>query len=108
MGGQTGIIKIAEAFSPYPGARYRRLGDHSGEEFRDKILIPALRRGDSLTINLDGTKGYDSSFLEESFGGAVRAGYPLTRDNIIFVAEDESLIEEVWGYIDRAMKSRKR
>ena len=103
----TEIIKIAEAFSPYPGPRFSRIGDHSGEEFREKILIPALQKGVALVIDLDDTRGYNSSFLEEAFGGAVRAGHPITRDNVNFVAEDESLKDEVWGYIGKAMKNAK-
>ena len=99
------FIKIAEAFSPYPGPRHTKHGDDSGEEFREKILIPALKKGGALTIDLDDTKGYGSSFLEEAFGGAVRKGYDITRQNVIFIAEDESLKSEVWGYIDRAMKT---
>ena len=101
------LIRIAEAFSPYPGPRYAKLGDYSGEEFREEILIPALKKGGPLTVDLDGTKGYGSSFLEEAFGGAVRKGYGITRQNVNFITEDESLESEVWGYIDRAMKEER-
>jgi hypothetical protein len=51
-------------------------GGYSGEWFRDDILAPALREAaansEILTIVLDGTSGYGSSFLEEAFGGLIR------------------------------------
>ncbi len=65
-------ISIASEFSPFPGGRYRADGPFSGEEFRDDLLLPALRSNSRVTIVLDGTAGYRSSFLEEAFGGLVR------------------------------------
>jgi len=71
-------LSIATQFSIVPGGRLRRNGPHSAEEFRDDVLIPALRRAISdrqiLEVIFDGTAGYGSSFLEESFGGLVRTG----------------------------------
>ncbi|MGL4412105.1 MAG: STAS-like domain-containing protein [Bacteroidales bacterium] len=64
-------IKVSEDFTMTPGARYRTDGPHSGEEFFEEILKPrfseALEKGETLTIDLDGTNGYASSFLNESF-----------------------------------------
>lgn len=59
-------------FSRTPGARYRHLGKASGEEFRDDILIPAIEKDSNLIVNLDGVRGYGSSFLDEAFAGLVR------------------------------------
>jgi hypothetical protein len=71
-------LSIADQFSRVPGARLRRDGANSAEEFRSRLLIPALRSAideDSvLEVVLDGTAGYGSSFLEEAFGGLVRSG----------------------------------
>jgi hypothetical protein len=71
-------LSIAKDFSDVPGGRLRRNGPFSAEEFRDVVLIPALRRAiegnQVLEVIFDGTAGYGSSFLEESFGGLVRAG----------------------------------
>lgn len=64
-------IKIAKEFSTTPGGRFKKTGPHSGEAFREKIL-EALKQNDIVTIILDGTEGYGSSFLEEAFGGLVR------------------------------------
>ncbi|MBE8158666.1 MAG: STAS-like domain-containing protein [Betaproteobacteria bacterium] len=97
-------ISISEDFSRFPGLRSRKLGAFSGEQFREEILIPALIQGGPITVNLDGVKGYLSSFLEESFGGAVREGHHITRDILTLESDDQSLIEEVWGYIDKEMR----
>lgn len=73
------VIEIAEAFSRYPGPRYRAHGDFSGEQFRDEILADALSTaiavGDTVVVVLDDVAGYGSSFLEEAFGGLVRHGF---------------------------------
>lgn len=61
-------------FSRNPGARYRNLGKASGEEFRDDVLVPAFTKDKDLVVNLDGVRGYGSSFLEEVFAGLVRLG----------------------------------
>ncbi|WP_337519562.1 STAS-like domain-containing protein, partial [Desulfovibrio sp.] len=61
-------INIANDFSVFPGGRYRSDGEFSGEEFRDNILIPALQKYQQVIVELDGTRGYGSSFLLEVFG----------------------------------------
>jgi hypothetical protein len=69
-------LKIAREFSRTPGPRYEHEGPHSGELFRRTILCPRLleaqKQGASLQIDLDGTAGYGTSFLEEVFGGLIR------------------------------------
>lgn len=65
-------LKVTD-FTKYPGPRYVALGPNSGEEFREDHLIKALENNPEVTINLDGVLGYGSSFLEEIFGGIVRA-----------------------------------
>ena len=35
-------IIFVKNFSTTPGARYRKLGKASGEEFRDDVLVPAI------------------------------------------------------------------
>lgn len=65
-------IHIANDFSPTPGGRYITDGPYSGEEFRDKFLIPKLHESDQLLIILDGARGYPSSFLDEAFAGLVK------------------------------------
>lgn len=65
-------IVIAQDFSPSPIGRYRSDSDTSGEAFRIDLLVPALKKFDKVTVDLDGTDGYGSSFLEEAFGGLIR------------------------------------
>jgi hypothetical protein len=59
-----------------PGGRYPSDGPFPGSEFRDSWLEPAfvkaLEAGAILLVDLDGTAGYASSFLEEAFGGLAR------------------------------------
>ena len=65
-------------FTSTPGPRMIQDGPHSGEEFRDKHLLPkfqkAVEEGVCLNVILEETKGYASSFLEEAFGGLIRKG----------------------------------
>lgn len=70
-------IKVAD-HARSPGGRFIKDGPFSGEWFRNKVLAPALREAidnqDVLEVELDGTSGYGSSFLEEAFGGLIRTG----------------------------------
>ena len=65
-------VNVAKQFTKLPGARYIRLGPFSGEEFRQRFLLEPLRQGKTVIVELDGVRGYGSSFLEEAFGGTVR------------------------------------
>lgn len=67
-------VKVATAFSRYPAGRTPNDGPFSGEAFRKQHLEPFLKRDETVVVDLDGTRGYGSSFLEEAFGGLVRAG----------------------------------
>lgn len=97
-------------FSKYPGPRYIRLGDFSGEEFRDNVLIPALQN-DYISVDFDGVYGYGSSFLEEAFGGLVRKGVSVEKiarlkDNLK-CDDDPSIVVEVQKYINEALQGRR-
>ena len=107
----SNTLKILE-FTRYPGPRYRRLGDGSGEEFRQDYLSKAISEfGDGLLIDLDGAFGYGSSFLEESFGGLIRDGQPA--DTVLAIVknlksdEDPSLRDEIRAYVKEAIKAKK-
>ena len=95
------IIDIGKDFSRYPAGRYETDGPFSGELFRSRFLVPALDNKKQITIELDGTAGYGSSFLEEAFGGLVRLGYAPKQIKAVILlhSEDPSLIEEIEEYI---------
>lgn len=98
------MIKVAEHFSRFPAGRFITDGPYSGELFRRKFLEPALRGSDDVIVDLDGARGYGSSFLEEAFGGLVRCGLPkeLVR-KIQIKATSSSLKAEIYDYIDKAV-----
>jgi hypothetical protein len=98
----TTTISVAEDFSKFPAGRFRSDGPHSGQAFKDELLLPALRRTGHVRVLLDGTMGYGSSFLEEAFGGLIREnGYTPgdLQERLTIEARDSSLIKEVWGYV---------
>ncbi len=100
-------INVARDFTRYPSGRYKSKGDTSGEAFRERFLEEPLREGKSLSVELDGTIGYGSSFLEEAFGGLIRSLRMTSsdlRDRLNLVTLDPILLEEVNGYIDDAGK----
>lgn len=102
-------VNIAKDFNRFPSGRYKRLGTTSGEGFRELFLETPLKQGKSITVELDGTIGYGSSFLDEAFGGLVRvlkiSPHEL-KSKIHLVSEDPALIEEVLDYIDNAERGQ--
>lgn len=88
------IISVARDFSAYPGGRYAKDGDFSGEEFRDQYLWPAvssaIARSGHVIIELDGTAGYPASFLEEAFGGLIRK-YNIKSDRLLTIVDIRSI-----------------
>jgi hypothetical protein len=104
------VINIEKEFGRYPAGRYAADGPYSGETFREEHLIPAIKSGAAkIIIEFDGARGYASSFLEEAFGGLVRAGY-AARDllgMLDFQSKDQSLVTEVKSYIEAQGKVSK-
>lgn len=103
-------VSVLKDFSRTPGPRFSWEGDDSGELFRQNVLCPkfkeALESGLKLRVNLDGTAGYGTSFLEESFGGLIRKeGFTKKQveDCLVFISdEEEFLIEDIFEYINDA------
>jgi hypothetical protein len=99
------VVNVAKDFTRFPAGRYKRNGATSGEAFRERFLEQPLREGEAVTVVLDGTVGYGSSFLEEAFGGVVRslkvpASYVLER--LTVQTSDPTLRDEVIEYIEDA------
>lgn len=99
-------ISIAKDFARSTGGRVPEEGPNSGQEFRDNILVPALKKfAGEIVVDLDGTDGYGSSFLEEAFGGLVRLGFNAKelQDRFIFISNDDPTYEEeIRQYINEA------
>jgi STAS-like domain of unknown function (DUF4325) len=102
----TIAVSVAEDFSRHPTGRFRSDGPDSGERFRKEFLVPELERHHTLIVDLDGTEGYDQSFLEEAFGGLVRSdGYlpeDLRKRMQLKSDRDASLVQRVWSYVENA------
>ena len=92
----------------YQGPRFKKFGPNSGELFRDNVLIPWLEKlGDAVgIIDFDGTQVYSPSFLEETFGGAIRLGYRQVKDLKIVNVPDEWMAD-IRSYIDKALRIRR-
>jgi hypothetical protein len=102
------IVNVAKDFTRFPAGRYKRNGDTSGEAFRERFLENPLRQGEDIVIELDGTVGYGSSFLEEAFGGVVRALHLPAGEvlkHLKIESTDPSLKQEVTDYILDAERS---
>lgn len=103
-------LNVSKEFSDTPGPRNRAQGDFSGEEFLEALLKPrfeqALERGSTLRVDLDGTEGYATSFLEAAFGGLSRIyGAEKVLRHLEFKSDDEPyLVDEVKKYIMEAKK----
>ncbi len=104
------ILSVASEFSVTPGPRFRTEGRFSGEEFREDFLVGkiqvATKKKDRLLVDLDGTAGYATSFLEEAFGGLVRKegiNSESLQKMLEFKSEEEPyLIDDIWTYIKDA------
>lgn len=89
-------INIGKDFSVHPIGRYFSDGAASGEAFRERVLLKAIRglhAGEKIKIILDdGVDGYGSSFLSEAFAGVVKHGYMKSNellDLLTFQYNDE-------------------
>ncbi|WP_295117607.1 STAS-like domain-containing protein [uncultured Chitinophaga sp.] len=96
-------LKIADSFTPFPGLRHCNISDNSGEEFYHKVLNPAfaqqVRAEQPITIDIDDSQGYASSFLDEAFGNMVYDfGLETVRRYVTITSEEEphwkEMIEE--------------
>jgi hypothetical protein len=104
-------INLGREFSTFPFGRFTpQDGEYSGEVFREKHLksiLQKLREGDKLIIDLnDVLIGIGSSFLTESFGGAVKKGYitkELFLSTLQIICNDDLYESEIRGYIKSAI-----
>jgi hypothetical protein len=97
MDSQLKQFSIAKDFTIYPGPRYKIQGEDSGQKFFEDILDSLMRNAIqekfTLEINLDGTAGYASSFLDEAFGNLVMK---YGKENVIKHLVIISIMEPDW------------
>ena len=91
---QKQVVKRVADFSQSPGPRFMEQGASSGEQFYNEALSKwfkeALSQGKTLVVVLDGTYGYLTSFLDESFGRLVYYNSADTvRNNLKIVSQVE-------------------
>lgn len=100
-------IDIAKDFSNILGGRTIKVGPFSGEAFYITVLKEqfqkAFKENEKLHIYLDGTKGFGSSFMDQSFGELAREfGVEEVKKTIVFHTELFSwnvkyINEEIWA-----------
>jgi len=81
-------------FTEYPGPRYDDQGPESGEKFYvvklNPLFLQCYKEGKSLVVNLDGTAGFASSFLDEAFGQLTYDfGASILNDKLFIESSDE-------------------
>jgi len=103
-------VKIARDFSRTPGPRYIKEGKWSGELFRTEkfynIFNDAINNNKMVVVDLDGTLGYGTSFLEEIFGGLIREhhlDYNQILTHLEIVSEEEPYLkDDILAYLNDA------
>lgn len=106
----TKTISLAVDFSPSPAGRFVADGPFPGAVFRDNLLLPAIQNSDKVILDMMGTELPGSSFLEEAFGGLVRAGLSesILKQKLELNSPRDSDPIRIWRYIhDEAVRSNK-
>lgn len=98
------MFRVASQFTDAPGGRYYSDGRFSGEEFREEYLLDlvdeAVKAGQTVTFNFDGVQGMPTSFLEEAFGGMVRARPQYTEQVVAATVRIEAPdTPKLWPYV---------
>jgi hypothetical protein len=108
------ILRVRDSFSATPGSRKPHEGEFSGEEFRISVLLPAvvsaINSKTPLVVDLDGTAGYGTSFLEEAFGGLIRddrIDYNSLKKILSIKSDEESYLkEDIQSYLKDAYEAQ--
>lgn len=66
-------IRVVRDFGARPFGRTQADGDLCGANFRERCLAPRLRAAQRVHVDLTGYNRYGRSFLDEAFGGLIRA-----------------------------------
>lgn len=111
--GKERLMKVCSISPQYQfqGPRFRSLGKTSGEEFRDEHLIPWLSSFEPNTVGIvdfEGTLVFSPSFLEESFGGAIRLGYKDQISKLKFRNIENPWLNKLNEFISTAIQMTKK
>lgn len=100
----TLTLNVAD-WTTTPGHRYSRDCEWSGEEYRDKILIPALEKAQVVEVNLDGVLGCSSGWLSEVFQGVIsKLGPDVVRRIRVTSTQYGQYVNDVRGWMDEALQ----
>lgn len=95
---------FAREFSRNPGGKREIDTPWSAELFRTKYLIPLCQEFDRVVIDINGTLGFASCFLEFAFAGLS----PTIASKIAIQSdEDPSLKTEIEEYLKRKYRNEK-
>ena len=103
------LIRIASDFSETPSDRRLEDGGHSGQRFREEFLLPRLRQGRRVVLDIDGVTVLPSSFWEEALGGSVRSGVGGAEMRRLVSIETsqrdlQTYVRTGWMHVDEAEK----
>ncbi|CAA0111596.1 Uncharacterised protein [BD1-7 clade bacterium] len=102
------VLNVANEFHKRPAGRVVSDGPYNGERFRDEFLRPKLNQaieiGCKLVVDFTGATMAGSSFLEESFGGLVRAGFDkrVLKSFLIIKSDRKVIVDSIESYINTA------
>lgn len=91
-------INVVADFNSKPYGRTEdKDGKASGETFRKQLLTPAMKKGETVVVDLTGYNRYGRSFLDEAFGGLIREdGFTQKdMDRLKYHHDDVKAIEEI-------------
>lgn len=100
-------FRVADRYTMDPGGRFRTDGDFSGEDFREthvlELVEAAIEDGTTVIFNFDGVTGMPTSFLEEAFGGMVRARPDWTEEQVSTALKIEApASKKLWPFVQFA------
>lgn len=102
------VFNVAKQFSKTPGPRLKSEGNYSAEQLLEEHLIGLVKSAQQnsvkLIVELDGTLGYATSFLEGTFGELARIfGIESILNTIEIISKESSLYkEEALSFIKQA------
>lgn len=98
-------LKVSN-YTKDPFGRYLTDGPGNGTEYRRSFILPELRKGNDIVIDLDGIHDeYGSSFIVEAFANLIRKegySYEEISSRISFRSENQEWIDEINYYIEEA------